>query len=120
MLIWGTLTVRKLLWSSALSVLGTAYRNSDLLNYTYTMRYKTKREIKRARPFGEAFGGNWGENEHGYFEFHIVFRYESSKNKKNIKQKLTKYKRKKSCLRETEKEAVEGGRTGSKEGGPRP
>lgn len=54
------------------------------------------------------FGETEGKISMGIFEFYIVFRYESFKNKKNnIKPKLTKYKRKKkSCLRE-KKEAIE-------------
>lgn len=85
MFLRGTLIVRKLLWSSALSVLGTAYRNSELLNYTYTTRYKTKTEIKSIKLGGS---GHLKKSERkmsmDIFEFHIVFRYESFQNKEKI------------------------------------
>lgn len=89
MFLQGTLIVWKLLWSSALSVLGTAYRNSDLLNYTYTTRYKTKTEIKSIKLGGPGhlerhLGKSEGKMSMNIFEFHIVFRYESFQNKEKI------------------------------------
>lgn len=87
MFLQGTLIVRKPLWSSALSVLGTAYRNSELLNYTYTTRYKTKTEIKSIKLGGSGhLERHLGKSERkmSIFEFRIVFRYESFQNKEKI------------------------------------
>lgn len=89
MFLQGTLIVRKLLWSSLLSVLGTAYRNSELLNYTYTTRYKTKTDIKSIKLGGSGhLERHLGKSERkmsmDIFEFHIVFRYESFQNKEKI------------------------------------